>query len=182
MNATTLLDCGHEPSEHSPITNGFGRDAEGRTYCYDCCTVQDLETIRNAKPGDRSSGLYLSCDGVSITNWPGRRLMGRVRSGSNHPWSRERYYVTAVDELGRTWSGIAGKGEYAVLRLTKQGPTLGEQRSCARCSSDVEYHPGVGWVDRGSATHCDESGQRPYDAETCSWGEYPHRVHCRIAI
>lgn len=114
------LDCGHVESDHLPVTRGYGRDVDGRTWCYDCCTAQDLETIRGAKPGDRCNvGLYLSCDGTKVTNWPGRTLMGRVWIGRLHPWSRERHYVSAIDELGRTWSGTAAPGMWASLRLTK---------------------------------------------------------------
>ena len=119
MTTTTILDCGHAPIPTTSVDTGYGRDAEGGTYCYDCCTAQDLETIRNAQPGDREI-FYLSGDGKAITNWPGRPLMGRVWVGSRHPWSRDRYYVTAVDELGRTWSGTAGYGMWATLRLTKR--------------------------------------------------------------
>lgn len=60
----TLLDCGHEESEHSDLTTGYGTDNEGKKYCYACCAEQDREQMR--KDGDIT--LYLH--NGKVTNWP----------------------------------------------------------------------------------------------------------------
>lgn len=41
----SILDCGHEPSEHSNTTTGYGEDLAGRTYCYACCAERDKKDM-----------------------------------------------------------------------------------------------------------------------------------------
>ena len=119
MSATVIrCDCGHD-STPTGVSAGYGRDDNGRTSCFDCCTAADLAEIATAEPGHKIVQ-YLSCDGSEVTNWPGRRLMGGVSAGERHPWSAERYYVSAVDAQGRIWSGVGAPGMYTRLRLTKR--------------------------------------------------------------
>ena len=64
-----LLDCGHEPSPHSAATTGYGKNAEGKTFCYDCAAELDREQLRTGR-----ATLYLSKDAKGlhqVTNWPG---------------------------------------------------------------------------------------------------------------
>ena len=109
------LDCGHPPSEHGPHTTGYGTDRDtGATACYECTTVRDLATMREAAPGDRF-GAYLSSDGRMLTNWPGGKL-GSVTIGNPHPWSSERTYIRVVDAHGGRWYGTGAPGMWASLR------------------------------------------------------------------
>ena len=110
-----LLDCGHGPSPHESFTTGYGIDKDGRKHCYDCCAAMDLECLKNER---RFSG-YLSSDGKSLTNWPGRVLGRVVVTGKRHPWSRGRYYVSVKDVHGGWWSGVGAPGEYCSLRKVR---------------------------------------------------------------
>ncbi len=117
------LTCGHEPTKTDGLGTGraSGRLPDGRTgtMCYPCATLSTNQDINDATIGDKTT-LYLNEDGKSITTWTGDVIMPRVYKGDRHPWSRDRFYVQAVDRLGRIWSGTAGEGMWASLKLTKQ--------------------------------------------------------------
>lgn len=71
MTTSTILDCGHEPSVHSGFSTGFGKDSDGKTFCYECAADLDREQMET----DGKTTLYL-CDGdaprkYKVTNWPG---------------------------------------------------------------------------------------------------------------
>lgn len=57
----------------------------------------------------------------------------------------------------------------------------GTQTTCGTCGSDIEYHGEAGWLDRGSNTYCDESGQHPLiDGGDGGYGDYPHVKHSPV--
>lgn len=110
-----MCDCGHIESDHSDITRGYGRDKDGKTFCYDCCEAQDKQAM---KTQDKFFA-YLSMDGATLVNWPGRKLGTVIRSGAYHPCSRERYYITVRDVHGQMWHGTGAPGEWASLQKNK---------------------------------------------------------------
>jgi hypothetical protein len=97
------LDCGHYPSPHSPITDGYGTDASGKTFCYACCAQNDKKDMRETG----RAILYLTKDGTGykVTNWPGS-LVIRVKSFRT---SRHNMGGTRVDFWftfeGQNWHG-----------------------------------------------------------------------------
>lgn len=110
-----ICDCGHPESEHSEHTRGYGRDADGKTFCYECCTASDKEQLRTSNAVCQ----YISGDGKSLTNWPGF-VLGRVLYwGKRHPFSRERRYVRVRDCHGQEWHGTGAEGMWASLRKCK---------------------------------------------------------------
>ena len=64
-----ILDCGHLPSTSS-ATAGYGHDAQGKTYCYDCCAKRELDSMRQT--GKATLYLTTRSDGKRIvSDWPG---------------------------------------------------------------------------------------------------------------
>lgn len=117
------LDCGHiVPGPPQPPTSfmasGYARDDDGLTWCPDCHAAQVRSIIRGMQPDARFM-LYVSSDRQHLTTWFGANVMRVTRWGPLHVWSRERHHLTAVDELGRIWSGIGAEGMYSNIRLTK---------------------------------------------------------------
>lgn len=111
-----LCDCGH-PATPSTVSGGYGTDAEGKTYCYDCCTERDNAALLAESRcvhywGTDKGGL------PSLTNWPGY-VLGKLYPGRLHPWSRKRRYVSAVDCHGQRWHGVGAPGEWVTLRKAK---------------------------------------------------------------
>ena len=109
-----MLDCGHEPSEHLPITTGYGRDAEGRTFCYECAARMDRESmIETGKATlylvERPSGILGTFDPVRrfITNWPESLEfpIGRFRKGK-HSIARTRYDAWFTGPDGKQWHAV----------------------------------------------------------------------------
>ena len=112
-----ICDCGHIESECSDFTRGYGKDKDGKTFCYDCCHKNDLEEMKTAQ----KFTAYMSQDGRQLVNWPGR-VLGRVSVGNRHPWSRERFYISVVDVHGQKWHGVGAAGMWAsIIKNTKQG-------------------------------------------------------------
>lgn len=114
----TLCDCGHAPSAHGTCDTGYGYDTNGRTYCYDCCAERDIEYMRTHD----KIGAYLSGDGRTVSNWPGRPLARvtreAVRMMRGFGGSHERTFVRAVAADGTRWYG-SGPGRSMYLRLHK---------------------------------------------------------------
>jgi hypothetical protein len=112
-----LLDCGHPESDHSDFTTGYGKDAEGRKYCYACCTARDKDAMK----ADGQITAYLSSDGKTVTNWPGNTLATVMseREGSAGGFAA-RTTVTRIwarAEDGSLWHGRGpGRGMYLRLR------------------------------------------------------------------
>lgn len=117
---TIMCDCGHMESAHSEITRGYGRDANGKTSCYDCCTQADKDAL---KDGTQFCG-YISSDGLRLVNWPGFALGTVTHTGRVHNWTRnsfngKRYYIRVRDCHGAEWYGTGAAGMYASLRKRK---------------------------------------------------------------
>ena len=100
-----ILDCGHVPSETGKFGTGYGMDAQGKKYCYDCCAEMDKSDMD--KSGKYT--LYLthnSTDGYKVTNWPGT-LKYRVFDfkKSRHNFGGIRTDVWFFDHAGKKWHG-----------------------------------------------------------------------------
>lgn len=115
---TGPLECGHPGSDHSDITRGYGRDADGKRYCYACCTQRDLELLADCARNNKPFGAYLVNN--RIQNWPGHDLGLAVHVGKKHPFSRERNYIRATDNQGNSWYGTGSEGMWATIRPTKK--------------------------------------------------------------
>lgn len=125
----STCDCGHAPTKTDGIGTGYAIDATTHeTRCYPCADDQIRAIVAASTPGRGSAiTLYVSSDGRTITTWTGGRVMGRVSWGARHSWSPSsrggeggRCYLTAVDNLGRVWSGVGEPGMWTTLRLTKR--------------------------------------------------------------
>lgn len=109
-----LLDCGHPESEHSAITRGYGKTAEGKKHCYECCAKQDRESmLRLGK-----TCLYLTIDTEvnshgsnqwvhgdhKLTNWPGSfEIKIKCLKKGNHNIAGNRYDLWFEFEGGQWW-------------------------------------------------------------------------------
>jgi hypothetical protein len=103
-----LLDCGHEESDHSSFTSGYGVDKDGKKFCYECCANQDKESMRQYGNID----LYLvinkdqSHNKYSVTNWPGSlRIPVMYYKNGKHNMAGSRIDVWFVFE-SQTWHGV----------------------------------------------------------------------------
>ena len=108
MATTTmeLLDCGHYPGAHEACTTGYGRDAEGLTYCYDCCAQRELTSMLTT--GKATLYLTLKDGKHTMTDWPGHLSFPvmEFRKGK-HNMARVRYDVYfRVPSNGSTWHGV----------------------------------------------------------------------------
>lgn len=112
------VDCGHLAIPKK-LATGYATLPDGRRVCYSCADDLQRDDVRDAQPGDRIT-LYESSDGTRITTWTDGTVMRVLRHGARHNFSRERRYVTAIDELGRVWSGTSAPGMWATLRLTRE--------------------------------------------------------------
>lgn len=97
-----VMDCGHNESPHGEHTRGYGQDAKGRRYCYDCCASLDLAEM--AEHG-RWTGYYV---GGYITNWPGSLKFPATRvnrgKGRGFGGTYELYTGTFSGPDGFVWS------------------------------------------------------------------------------
>jgi hypothetical protein len=103
--------CGH-------TSIGYGLDKEGKRLCYDCCTANDTKQIRESSYGDKVTH-YISMNGNSVTNWPGRGLGRVIYWGKQHNFSSERHYVQVKMLDGSLWSGTGAKGMWTTLTKVK---------------------------------------------------------------
>ena len=119
MNATATMDrcdCGHAPSAHGTMDTGYGRDAEGRTYCYTCCEARDRAQLAR----DGMGSAYLSSDGRTVQGWPGY-VLGQVtreyqtREGFGGRTTRVYCRIDGRSYMGRG----PGRSMYLRLRTTK---------------------------------------------------------------
>lgn len=98
---------------------GYGVNKDGRLVCYDCCTKQERESMR-----DRSGPFYayVSSDGQHVTSWPGGKL-GRVYeyAESRSGWAGSKIArFRVLDVHGQWWAGRgAGRGMCCTLRPMK---------------------------------------------------------------
>ena len=117
-----LLECGHPESAHSESTRGYGKDADGRTYCYDCCQQRDQEYMQR----EGRVTAYLSGDGTQITGWPGFVLATVTAewetSAGGFCRQTQITRVRARDGQGQAWYGRGlGRGMCVQLRRAKGG-------------------------------------------------------------
>lgn len=116
-------NCGQEIKNHDGIGTGYalvsspGQKEE--KHCYDCCHAAEIKAMK-----DRS-GLftaYLSCDGKSVTSWPGG-ILGQVISsretahafGRRHSINGKRLTINVKDVHGELWHGKGYAGVYIHL-------------------------------------------------------------------
>jgi hypothetical protein len=103
MVTPELLECGHPESEHSNLTTGYGRDAEGKRHCFVCCAGRDQnEMLETGK-----ITLYLDQDKHRATNWPGSLVfkVGHIAKG-RHNMARVRYDTWFTGPDGHEWHGV----------------------------------------------------------------------------
>lgn len=102
IDDNTILDCGHKPSKHDSHTTGYGQDANGKTFCFDCCALQDKEHMRT----DKKITLYLVENNQYVTNWPNtlRIKVNNSRVG-NHNIAGKRIDVWFYFE-DNLWHGV----------------------------------------------------------------------------
>ena len=114
-----MCDCGHPESPHSSFTRGFGRDADGKTYCYDCCAEGDRRRMRETG----RIVAYLSSDGNTVQNWPGTVLARVTQETKRRMYGccvSDRTFIRAVAPDGSRWYGQGpGRGMYVNLRKAK---------------------------------------------------------------
>lgn len=112
-----LLECGHAESPHSDITRGYGTAEDGKRHCYDCCTAMDLASMKETG----KIVAYISDDGKTITNWPGRTLAYVTRLWeTRHNIGGKITHVWARAADGTWWHGKGpGKGMYIRLHRSK---------------------------------------------------------------
>lgn len=82
----TKCDCGHV-AYASGCSTGFGKDADGKTWCFDCIGKMDRDRLKKAKPGDRFDFYLVDRDGKwFVTNWPGSMSIetSEPRQGSHN--------------------------------------------------------------------------------------------------
>lgn len=128
---TTILDCGHEPSPHSPYTTGYGEDLDGKRYCYACCADRDrasmIETGRATLYLVKTDKVHrIGCNSHpvhAITNWPGSLSFPvyHVRKG-RHNIAGRRYDCWFHGPDGFVWHAVQ-YGEWAQIahcRRTKE--------------------------------------------------------------
>ena len=127
--------CWHQKPVQFSGGTGYGQDKAGLLHCYECCTKQDREAMRDqSKP----FYCYLSSDGKRVTSWPGGELgavhsLGFSRSGWNGS-EIARFHVR--DVWGQWWSGRgAGRGIACTLRKMKT-PKYAEKwgKQCGKCA------------------------------------------------
>lgn len=116
------LDCGHAPTvTDSKLTNGIARDADGKTFCYDCASKPDIEAVERGE----EVFAYISCDGKQVTTWPGNPLMrvtynGTARTGF---YDSTIHYIRAVAPNGREYYGKnGGNGMWIKMKPRKVKP------------------------------------------------------------
>lgn len=112
-------DCGHAPSPHNPFTTGTAHTSDGREICWDCAEREEKADLATA----RHHFAYLSGDGRTVTNWPGR-ILGTVTSetirrvGFGYKATRTYLRVRMFD--GSLWHGTSpGRGMYCRLYRNK---------------------------------------------------------------
>jgi len=118
LKGREMCDCGHLESEHSSFTRGYGRDSEGKTMCYACCTAADEKQL--ADTGKLCA--YISRDGKHITNWPGSIIAAITSSHVvNFGYCRDQVSFAAITPDGTHLVGRGpGKGMYCRVRRVKK--------------------------------------------------------------
>lgn len=130
IDANTILDCGHKPTQSGGCGTGYGRDNDNKTWCYECCGWLDrADMIETGK-----QLLYFTGPGVAplvhdnrpyqITNWPGTLLITPTRVRRSKGWgfghSYEVFHVWFTGPDGKPWIGRnAGNSQLLHCRRLK---------------------------------------------------------------
>lgn len=119
-----VLDCGHAPSPHLPITTGYATDSDtGATYCYECAAARDRDamivsgraTLYLVNDGTRPAREYriprepqtMARYGERITNWADRLSFPVTRlQMSRHNIAGRRYDAWFTGPDGFTWYAV----------------------------------------------------------------------------
>jgi len=106
------LECGHEESDHSNITRGYGLDEQGNRHCFECCAKRDAKHMIK----DGKTTLYL-CDMVRssrfdtqfsgrVTNWPNSLSFKCQGHTGRHNMAGTRYDIWFKGPEGNMWHGV----------------------------------------------------------------------------
>lgn len=100
-----------------PDTDPFAHTRDDCMICYPCAHSRDLARMRT----ESIIGAYVSCDGRSVTNWPGGILGTIIARNSFTNNMRARIYTWRIrDASGREWHGRnSGPGMCITLRKAK---------------------------------------------------------------
>jgi len=119
MEERMILDCGHPESEHSEFTRGYGKDKDGKTYCYKCCLKMDKDSMRET---GKCFAYHTEKNGKAvISTWPGLVISDKVfvLNNSKDNFGGERTYLRFLFE-DEVWSGFSmGVGAYLRAKRTK---------------------------------------------------------------
>lgn len=125
QEAPSVCDCGHEPSPCKSFTTGYGTDPEtGKRYCYACCAVRDVESMRETG----RAVLYLVRGKVGerwrVTNWPESLSFpayGVKRKPRGGGFGAERIDAYFNGPDGYVWHAVnRGDNQIARCKRTKQ--------------------------------------------------------------
>lgn len=120
-----VLDCGHKPSKHSPMTTGYGTTSDGKRHCYACCAERDrasmIETGRatlyliEPKPGQINA---------RVTDWTGHLefvAWGLKRATRGGGFGSQRTDAWFAGPDGYVWHAVnRGDNQIARCRRTKE--------------------------------------------------------------
>jgi hypothetical protein len=106
-------DCGHPPSEHLPITTGYGIDSNNKTHCYACIAELDKQWMID----NGNITLYLNEQKRTVSNWPGS-LTFHVKAlwkGYHNFFRCEQVFARFIGPDGKVWSGKQVTSGYTQL-------------------------------------------------------------------
>ena len=114
-----VCDCGHLPTK-TTYSSGYGRDADGKTHCYDCCA----ELERQAMIETGKATLYFTHAGsfknAVVTDWPGHLRFDVLNvSVSRHNFGGRRYDFWFWGPDDHLWHGY-NIGEYTQIAHCKR--------------------------------------------------------------
>ena len=116
-----VLDCGHTPSRHGPLTTGYGTDDHGKRKCYECCA--DGDKARMIAGGRATLYVTLKQGKRTVTNWPGSLSFRCITfSVSKHAggFGSQRTDVWFIGPDGFMWHAVnRGDNDLARCKRTK---------------------------------------------------------------
>jgi hypothetical protein len=109
-------NCRFKTVYHDDITTGYGKNADGQIFCFDCCGKEDAQTM--IKNGQYT--LYYV--NGKVTNWPGTlsfNVYGVRKSRHNFGGNRFDFWFNFDNSV---WHGyqIGNFNEIAHVRRTKE--------------------------------------------------------------
>jgi hypothetical protein len=108
-------DVKNTPEELNGIGTGYAVQND-KMICYSCADEIQREEMKT----ETHLFLYVSQDWKHITTWSGGTVGRIAKVGSLHSWSRERRYISAVDDHGNKWHGVGSNGMYCKIRKGKK--------------------------------------------------------------